>query len=131
MGAGRPAGRPSVRDVAAVDYDVVIVDTPGSLEGAQILSTVLANSDYVILPTEPAALAVVPLIRTVRTLIAPSGVNYRVLVNKVDGRALGQRDDAFAMLDAQGNRRFRASTRQLTAHAYDDESDVAGPGDDP
>lgn len=108
----------SVRDVAAGEYDVVIVDTPGSLEGAQILSTVLANADYVIVPTEPAALAVMPLIRTVRTLIGPSGVNYRVLVNKVDGRALGQRDEAFAMLDAQGIRRFRASTRQLTAHAY-------------
>ena len=29
----------SVRDVEAADYDVVIVDTPGSLEGAQILSS--------------------------------------------------------------------------------------------
>ncbi len=108
----------TVRDTAAEHYDVVIVDTPGSLEGRQILGTVLANSDYVIVPTEPAALAVEPLIRTVRTVVAPSGVPYRVLVNKVDGRALGMRNDAFAMLDAQGIRRFKASTRQLSAHAY-------------
>jgi len=107
-----------VRVTAEEHYDVVIVDTPGSLEGRQILSTVLANSDYVIVPTEPAPLAVEPLIRTVRTVIAPSGVPYRVLVNKVDGRALGMRDDAFAMLDGQEIRRFKASTRQLTAHAY-------------
>jgi chromosome partitioning protein len=99
-------------------YDVAIVDTPGSLEGRQILQTVLSNSDYVIVPTEPAPLAVEPLIRTVRTVIAPSGVPYRVLVNKVDGRALGMRDDAFAMLDSQQINRFKASTRNLSAHAY-------------
>jgi chromosome partitioning protein len=107
-----------LRAAAEKDYDVVIVDTPGSLEGAAILSTVLATADYVIVPTEPAALAVMPLIRTVRTLIAPSGVDYRVLVNKVDGRALATRDEAFAMLDQQNIRRFKASTRQLSAHAY-------------
>ncbi len=108
----------SVRKAAAEHYDVVIVDTPGSLEGRQILSTVLDNSDYVIVPTEPAPLAVQPLIRTVRKVIVPSGVPYRVLVNKVDGRAQGMRDDAFAMLEAQGIRHFRASTRLLSAHAY-------------
>jgi hypothetical protein len=43
---------------------------------------------------------------------------YRVLCNKVDGRAAGMRDDAFRMLDAQGIHRFRASTRLLSAHAY-------------
>src|SRR3954452_20217521 len=67
-----PAVLRTIREGAAESYDVVIVDTPGSLEGAQILATVLATTDYVIVPTEPAALAVVPLIRTVRTLIAPS-----------------------------------------------------------
>jgi chromosome partitioning protein len=113
-----PAVLGRVRDVAAGTYDLVVVDTPGSLEGRQILGTVLANADYAVIPTEPAPLAVVPLIRTVRALIVPSRLPYRVLVNKVDGRALGLRDEAFGMLDAQGIRRFRASTRQLSAHAY-------------
>ena len=103
--------------IAADRYDVVFVDTPGSLEGRGVLERVLQNSDYVIVPTEPAALALEPLIRTVRTLIIPSDVSYRVLVNKVDGRAVAARDDAFTMLDKQGIRRFRASTRQLSAHA--------------
>src|SRR3954454_1310145 len=89
-----PAILGQVRSAAADRYDVVIVDTPGSLEGRQILSTVLSNSDYVIVPTEPAPLAVAPMIRTVRSVIEPSGDPYRVLVNKVDGRALGMRDDA-------------------------------------
>lgn len=102
----------------AEGYDVVFVDTPGSLEGRSILRTVLASSDYCVIPSEPAPLSVEPLIRTVRTLIVPSGAPYRVLVNKVDGRALGMRDDAFAMLDEQEIRRFRASTRLLSAHSY-------------
>lgn len=108
----------SVRDATAGVYDVVIVDTPGSLEGEDILSTVLDNSDYVIVPTEPAPLAVEPLIRTVRNVIAAHGVPYRVLINKVDGRAPSMRDDAFRMLDAQDIRHFNASTRLLSAHAY-------------
>jgi len=102
----------------AEGYDVVFVDTPGSLEGRAILKTVLAIADYVVIPTEPAPLSVEPLIRTVRTLIAPSGVPYRVLCNKTDGRAPGVREDAFRMLDTQGIQRFRASTRLLAAHAY-------------
>ena len=106
-----------LHDISAGRYDVVFVDTPGSLEGRGVLEQVMRSSDYVIVPTEPAALALQPLIRTVRTLIVPSRVPYRVLVNKVDGRALATRDDAFAMLDNQDIRRFKASTRQLSAHA--------------
>lgn len=102
----------------AEGYDVVFVDTPGSLEGRAILKTVLGSCDYAVIPTEPAPLSVEPLIRTVRTLMARSGVPYKVLCNKVDGRAVGMRDDAFRMLDAQDIRRFRASTRLLSAHAY-------------
>lgn len=105
-----------LHDIATNRYDVIFVDTPGSLDGRGILDQVLRTSDYVIVPTEPAALALQPLIRTVRTLIIPAEVPYRVLVNKVDGRAIATRDDAFAMLDKQGIRRFKASTRQLSAH---------------
>jgi chromosome partitioning protein len=97
-------------------YDVVIVDTPGSLEGRDVLSTVLDATDYAVVPTEPAPLSIQPLIRTMREVVIPRGIPYRVLVNKVDGRALGMRDDAFAMLDNQGIHRFRASTRLLSAH---------------
>lgn len=107
-----------LRQSVADDFDVVIVDTPGSLEGRDVLSTVLANSDYVVIPTEPAPLAVQPLITTMNNIVIPSGVAYRVLLNKVDGRAPGMRDDAFSMLDAQGIQHFRASCRELRAHVY-------------
>ncbi|POX22480.1 ParA family protein, partial [Serratia marcescens] len=41
-----------LRDKAEAEgYDVVFVDTPGSLEGRAILKTVLASSDYAVIPT--------------------------------------------------------------------------------
>jgi chromosome partitioning protein len=97
-------------------YDVVIVDTPGSLEGADVLSTVLAASDYVVLPTEPAALAIVPLIRTVRQIVVPRGKPYRVLLNKVDPRSPAAIEEARALLDAEGIPTFAAAVRAYKAH---------------
>ena len=106
-----------LREAVSEHFDVVFIDTPGSLEGGDMLATVVAAADYVIVPTEPAPLSVKPLIRTVHQVIAPTGVPYRVLVNKFDGRSPGMRDEAFDMLDAQGIRRFKAATRHLSIHA--------------
>jgi chromosome partitioning protein len=100
----------------AAPYDVVIVDTPGSLEAGDVLATVLAAADYAVLPTEPAALAIVPLITTVRSLVAPAGVAYRVLLNKVDPRSPGDVDDARALLNAQGIPMFSGIVRTYKAH---------------
>lgn len=97
-------------------YDVVFVDTPGSLEGGDVLGAVISASDFVLLPTEPAALAVMPLIRTVREVVTPRGVPYRVLLNIVDPRSPGETDDARRMLDAQGIGYFNATVRAYKAH---------------
>lgn len=68
-------------------YDVVIVDTPGNLSARDVLETVLREADFAILPTEAGgALAVPPLVKTIRELVKPAGVPYRVLVNKADMR---------------------------------------------
>jgi len=108
-----PANLAKLRDL---DYDVVIVDTPGSLDGHDVLGAVISASDFVVLPTEPAALAVMPLIRTVTDVIVPRGVPYRVLLNIVDPRSPGETDDARAMLDAQGIPYFDATVREYKAH---------------
>ena len=70
-------------------YDLIIVDTPGSLEKTGVLKEVVKQSDFVILPSEPEALSFQPLLQTVETVIRPSGVDFRVLLNKLDqiGRA--------------------------------------------
>ncbi|HEX7739169.1 MAG TPA: ParA family protein [Marmoricola sp.] len=68
-------------------YDVVIVDTPGNLSARHVLETVLREADFAILPTEAGGgLAVPPLVKTIRQLVEPAGVDYRILVNKADMR---------------------------------------------
>ena len=97
-------------------YDVVFVDTPGSLEGHDVLEAVLSASDFVILPTEPAALAVMPLIRSVRDVVVPRGVPHRVLFNIVDPRSPTELDEARQLLDSQEIPYFTAAVREYKAH---------------
>ena len=97
-------------------YDVVFVDTPGSLEGHDVLDAVLSNTDFVILPTEPAALAVMPLVRSVREVVVPRGVPYRVLLNIVDPRSPIELDEARQLLDNQSIAHFNAVVREYKAH---------------
>lgn len=97
-------------------YDVVFVDTPGSLEGHHVLEAVLSASDFVILPTEPAALAVMPLIRTVRDVVIPLGIPYRVLLNITDPRSPAELDEARQLLDSQQIACFTAAVREYKAH---------------
>jgi len=92
-------------------YDVVIVDTPGSLVGHDVLATVLRESDFAIIPTEPAPLSFGPLIETINTIVIPSGVPYRVVINKVDTRVPAELGDAEALLDGAGIERFISSIR--------------------
>lgn len=103
----------SMRDLP---YDVILVDTPGSLEAEDVLATVLQNADFVILPTEPTPLALGPVVRTVRQVITPSGVDYRVLLNKVDPRTPADASDAAGLLDQTGLKRFRAFIRTYKVH---------------
>lgn len=109
-----PAHLSRLRDVA--EYDVVLVDTPGSLEGHDVLAAVLSASDFVILPTEPAALAVMPLLRSVQEVVAPHGVPYRVLLNLVDPRTGTEMAEARQLLDAAGVPTFAAAVREYKAH---------------
>ena len=100
-----------------LDYDLVFVDTPGSLEAKEVIAAVLDEADFVVLPTEPAALAVQPLVRTVETLVKPRGLDHLVLINKVDPRVPADAHDAAALLDNAGLPRFRSYVRQYKIHA--------------
>ena len=99
-----------------LDYDVIYVDTPGNLGNMDVLRTVARAADLMILPTEPAALAFRPLHTTVRDVVRPSEVEYRVLLNKCDPRTPGRTVDAAAALDAAGLQRFRAYVRTYAVH---------------
>jgi chromosome partitioning protein len=106
----------ALRGMRSLPYDVVIVDTPGSLEGGEVLATVLAACDFVVLPTEPAPLAIVPLLNSIQRAVRPHDVAFKVLLNKVDPRSPRREDDARSLCQAQGIPVFTAAVRAYAAH---------------
>lgn len=100
------------------EYDVIVVDTPGSLRDTDVLGAVLDNSDFVILPMEPATMSVKPAVRVIRQLIEPRNLPYRVLVSRVkrDPSAVRRKDDALELLDEMRLPRFRSVIREYVMH---------------
>lgn len=76
-------------------YDVVLVDTPGSLAQADVLNAVLSQADFAILPITPAVVDIKPLQRTVADFVIPHGVPYRLLINRVNRTRGDSRLEAF------------------------------------
>ncbi|GGD86813.1 hypothetical protein GCM10007269_32120 [Microbacterium murale] len=100
------------------EYDVVIVDTPGSLEDPHTLEVVVDASDFVIVPLTPEPLAVEPTMRTIQRFIEPRGVRFAVLLNRIDPRIQGQLEAWKELLDVTlGVPRFDACLRQYKAQA--------------
>ena len=82
-------------------YELVVVDTPPALR-SDALKAVVQAADYLILPTQPAPMDLTALIETVKQVIAPAKVSYRVLLTKVDPRSLNDALDAQkSLIDAQ------------------------------
>ena len=100
-------------------YDLVVVDTPGSLEDTRTLEAVLDAADYVIVPVVPEPMAIDPTVRTATRLIEPRGLPYRVLLNRVDGRIPGQYQQWQAVLqDSFGLLTFQSYLRQYLIHSH-------------
>lgn len=98
-------------------YDIIFVDTPGNLTDTDALRAVLQEADFAILPSEPSPLAIPPLRKTINSLVKPLGVDYRVLINRVDPRVPADAGDAAALLDRMGLARFRAYIRAYKIHS--------------
>lgn len=121
--------RPEVlASLRSANYDMIFVDTPGSLAASEIERTgaILDEADFVIVPMEPHPMAVTPMMRTVKSLIEPRGLPYRVLLSRVENKdaMTKRRDDTTAMLDEMTVPRFQTTIRQYVAH-----SDAPGTGD--
>lgn len=101
----------------SLPHDVIVIDTPGNLNDDSVLEPALSAADFVVMPTEPEALCIPPLLRTIRVLVEPSGTPYRVLLNKVDGRIPGQLPEAEQLIDSLELPRFRTSIRRYKFHA--------------
>ena len=96
-------------------YDLVIVDTQPALSSTA-LGAVVKVSDFVLVPTPPAALDLNAVIETVRGVLAPSGVKYRVMLTRVDPRALNEALEALNTLTDVGVPSFHAFVRAYKAH---------------
>jgi chromosome partitioning protein len=97
------------------DYDTILVDCPGSLEGRDVLHQVLARSTYVVIPYPHEPEAVLPTLRTAEK-VRSSGIPYGVVVTKADPR-LGADFiiDAWSTLETAGIRHFRSVIREYRA----------------
>ncbi len=97
------------------DYGVVVVDTPPAL-ASNALAAAIAIADYLVLPTPPAPLDLAALIETVRTVVKPANVSYRVLLTRVDPRSLRETMEAQNTLLDLGIPAFHAFVRAYKAH---------------
>ena len=101
-----------------VEYDFVLVDTPGSLEDTAVLETVLDAADYAVVPLTPEPLAVEPTMRTISQLIEPRGLRHAVLLNRIDPRIPSQVPTWRDLLDTTwGVPRFEGFLRQYKVQA--------------
>lgn len=99
-----------------MDFDFVLVDTPGDIEHTAILETVLDSADFVLVPLTPEPLAVEPTMRTIGRLIEPRHLQHAVLLNKIDPRIPGQLRTWQDLLDTTfGVPRLHAYLRQYKA----------------
>jgi chromosome partitioning protein len=101
----------------AREFDTIIVDTPGSLEGQDVLSGVLAAADLVLIPLTPERAVLTPTLRTAR-MAERAGVPYRVVLNLVDPlRGAGPVEAAWAWLERNRIPYMRSMIRRYVAHS--------------
>ena len=96
-------------------FDCAVIDTQPALS-SEALAAVVRASDFAVVPTPPSALDLSVVIETVRRIIAPASVKYRVLLTRVDPRALGEALEALNTLTALGVPAFHAFVRAYKAH---------------
>ena len=103
----------------ARQHDLLLCDTPGSLESEDALSAVVSVSDFVIVICKPDKLSITPTVRTMQRVIRPTGTPAKVLLNLVQPQGGAQRVATFqqAYADA-GVPVFRSWVRQLSAHQH-------------
>lgn len=96
-------------------YDVAVVDTQPAL-ASEALNAVVNEADFVLIPTPPSAIDLSVVIDTVRRVIKPTGKPYRVMLTRVDPRALNEALEALNTLTDIQIPAFHAFVRAYKAH---------------
>jgi chromosome partitioning protein len=97
------------------EYDLIVVDTPPALR-SEGLKAVIDASDYLILPTQPSPMDLMAMIETIQSVIAPTGIPYRVLLTKVDPRSKNEAKEAQNSLVDASISTFQGVIRAYKAH---------------
>ncbi|MFZ4843004.1 ParA family protein [Mycetocola saprophilus] len=100
-----------------LDYDLVIVDTPGSLDNPAILRRVVEQADFILIPVEAEPLSVPALIRTVDHFVLPMGVNHAILVGKLDPRTATRATHMKVLLEGMNLPYFDTVIRRYKIHS--------------
>jgi chromosome partitioning protein len=101
----------------AREFDTIIVDCPGSLEGHDVLGTVMRAADIVLIPCVPEPAAVAPTIRTAK-MAAELGVEHRVVINLADPlRGDGPVEGLRALMAKEGIPVLKTHVRRYVAHS--------------
>lgn len=101
------------------DLGIVLVDTPGSLDGSDdLLRAVAAASDFVLVPCEAAGLSIEPTLRTLRQIVEPSGTPAAVVMTKVRPQGEHAARDMREALREAGVRVLASTIRLLTPHEH-------------
>jgi len=107
----------ALKQLRSLPYDIVIVDTPGNLKVVDELKIIVEQSDNVLVPMKPEAMSVKPTAETIKKVIEPTGVDYRVLINEVDPRIADHAQDAQVLVDQAGWPRLQNYIRSYKVHS--------------
>lgn len=97
------------------DYELIVVDTRPALD-SEGLQAVLSVATFAILPTQAAPMDLTAAIQTVKETVAPTGIEYRVLLTKVDPRSLNEAMEAQQALLDQSITAFNSFIRAYKTH---------------
>jgi chromosome partitioning protein len=96
-------------------YDFLICDTPPAL-ASEALQIVIKLSDFAVLPSPTSPLDIRELTRTIKQIIAPTQIPYRVLLARVDSRRINEALSLQSSLMNNGIPVFNAIVRTKVAH---------------
>lgn len=102
----------------AEGYRHIFIDTPGTLQDQEILEKALAIADDVVVPMITEPLCFNPTARTIKNVIEPFGIPYRVLINGWDPRdGVADLDDTKVYVERKKWPMVRTVVRRYKIHA--------------
>lgn len=97
-------------------YDLILVDTPGSLEGHDVLRQVVDNSHFALIPFVNESPSRTPTERTAE-LVAQAGLPFASVINRIDPRSGGEAVlKARKELEARGIPYFKSFVREYNGY---------------